>query len=166
MAPPTSPETPPPPLSGPAEESECEVGVLSAAGDAIDFGLRGGLYFSFSFKVYGVIGGTLDLDIASFHPQVIHPGNDRFTSGAELSADLFGFPFGYELFKREINISEVASPLRDLFSQPPRSGWILPTQVGSGAQIGRIGGSIGLLGGIEGSFDLRDFFLDVKSQCP
>lgn len=115
------------------------------------------------------MGATVDLDVASFNPDLVDPRDDKFTSGLEISADVAGFPFGVELFRREINVSEVGSPLRDLFSQPPRSGLILPTQVRGGVpslpgRVGRLEGGIGALVGVQGSFDIRRFFREAFSD--
>ena len=108
----------------------------------------------------------MDVDLASFNPDVVDRGDDKFTSGLEFSVDVAGFPLGIRLFKREVNVSEVGSPLGDLFSQPSRSGLILPTQVRGGGpnlpgRLGRLEGGIGALAGVQGSFNIRRFFREA-----
>jgi len=142
---------------------------FSPVSNATDLGVRRGVFAEASFKVYGVIGVNIEVNVASYTASFVNPNRNKFSSGFELSVDVAGAPLGIELFQREISAESVASPLADLFSQPSRSGFIYPLQLrGSGvgvpAEFGRIEGRAGFLIGIDTSLDVKGFFKDALGR--
>ena len=144
-------------------------GLFTAAANAIDLGVRRGIFVEASVQVYGIIGVNLDVNVASYTASFMRRSNHKFSSGFELSVDVAGIPLGIELFQREIRVENVASPLMDLFSQPSRSGVISPIQVrgpggGVPAEFGRIDAHAGFLLGVDASVDVKGFFKDFLGR--